>query len=169
MICSKTSLPLLNKVPARSDNLKHFITCARYLCKPGSLNIVPGTSSSPALVTLAWFMLHWSFIKGSWAAFKLELNNLSGSADYRLKTVLCETTIAAAAELEEATLAAGTAITIKTPSTWEHVLQPHTSWELGSASGLPINPGFIHCFLLSKHKLLGVRPCWGLGNNLRCF
>lgn len=72
---------------------------------------------------------------------------------------MCETTMAAAAELEEATLSVGTALTTKAPSTWEHVLQPHTGQEPGSASGLPINLGFIHCFLLSKYKFLGVCPC----------
>lgn len=72
---------------------------------------------------------------------------------------MCETSMAAAAELEEATLTAGTAITTKTPSTWEHMLQSHAGRELWSASGLPINPGFVHCFLLSKDKLIGVCPC----------
>lgn len=85
-------LPPLNKAPRGVDNLKHFITCAEYLCKPGSLNIVLDTPPSPALVTLAWLMLHWSFIKASWAAFMLELNNLSGAPDYRLEAAVCETT-----------------------------------------------------------------------------
>lgn len=75
-----TPLPPPNKAPKGFD---HFITSTEYLCEPGSLSIVPGTASSPALVTRAgWPMLHWSCkqtVKGSLAAFKREVNYLSGA------------------------------------------------------------------------------------------
>lgn len=57
------------------------------------------------------------------------------------------TTMAAAAELEEAMLTAGTALTAKTPSTGEHVLQPCTSQELGSAHKSGLHPSLLSVYL----------------------
>jgi len=118
-VCSTTSLPPLNKVPSGFDHSKNFLTSTGHLRKPGSLNVVPGPASSPALIICAcWPMLHWSgkqIIQGSLAAFKLEVNNLSGAPNSGLKAALCNTANAAAAELEEAALPADTARTAKAP------------------------------------------------------
>lgn len=134
-ICRTTSLPPLNQLPSGLDYSKHFITFTGYLCKPGSLNIVPGTSFNPVLVIHAcWPMLHWrckQTIEGSLAASKLEGNNVSMGLNYRFNAVLCKTPNAAAAGLEEATLAAGAAMRAKTPSMGTRVEATHKSGQRG--------------------------------------
>lgn len=171
--CSTTSLPR-NQVPSGFDHSKDFITFSGYLCKPGSRNVVPGTASNPALVAHAcWPMLPWSCkqtMMGSLVAFKLQLNNLSGAPNYRLEAALRKTTNDAAAEREEATLSADTALTAKTPTIWEHVLKPYASQELGSGRAaiacLEIQASFT-AFCVCKDKSLGVCLCWGLKNRLK--
>lgn len=95
--------------------------------KPGSLSLVPGTASNPALVTHAyWPMLHWSCkkpTKGSLAALRWRL----GTPNYRLEAALCRAPNTATAELEEATLTENPAQTL---SAWECVWKPLSSQEL---------------------------------------